>query len=533
MNKNIKININNLSKIKKRRTFAIISHPDSGKTTVTEKFLLLSKVIHQAGTVKSRKSKKYVKSDWMEIEKKRGISITTSVIQFTYLKHYLNLLDTPGHEDFSEDTYRVLTAVDSCLMIIDASKSVEKRTKKLIKIARLKKVPIITFINKLDRNTHEFIKILDDIENKLKIFCIPVTWPIGSGKNFKGIFNFYTNKVFLYYKDLKAEDLISIKVISIVDSFTLKKYLSNNEISSLLEDLDLIKSYYHTFNQKKFLKGLETPIFFGSALNNFGLNDVLNALVKWSPYPKFRISKSRRINSTETKFSGFVFKIQANMNLKHHDRVAFIRIVSGKYVEGMKIFHVRIRKFIIIKNAMNFVAGERFIIKKAYPGDIIGIHSRGNIKIGDTFTEGENIEFSEIPKFSPEVFKCIFLKDSFKQKTLIRGLKQLSEEGVVHVFKPLVNNLLVLGVIGQLQFDVILERLKIEYKVLASYKNTNISYIRWIESDNLELLEKFKKENYSSLAYDHDHSIVFFSQTSFKLKTIISKYKYINFLKIK
>ncbi|CAL4324341.1 Peptide chain release factor RF3 [Buchnera aphidicola (Chaitophorus sp. 3695)] len=527
------LNKNNFSKIKKRRTFAIISHPDSGKTTVTEKFLLLSKVIHQAGTIKSKKSKKYAKSDWMEIEKKRGISVTTSVIQFSYLKHYLNLLDTPGHEDFSEDTYRVLTAVDSCLMIIDASKSVEKRTKKLIKVARLKKIPIITFINKLDRNTYEFIKILDDIEDKLKIFCIPMTWPIGSGKNFKGIFNFYNRQVFLYFKDFKTGHFTSIKSISIIDSFSLKKYLSKTEISTLLEDLDLIKSYYHKFNQKKFLQGLETPIFFGSALNNFGLNDVLDGLIKWGPHPKYRISKFRKIYSTEKNFSGFVFKIQANMNLKHHDRVAFIRIVSGKYIKGMKIFHVQTKKFSIINNAMNFVAGERFIINQAYPGDIIGIYSKGNIKIGDTFTEGENIQFSEIPKFAPDFFKCIFLKDSFKQKTLLRGLKQLSEEGVVHIFRPMVNTSLILGVIGNLQFDVILDRLKIEYKVLACYKSTNISHIRWIHSDNIKLLEKFKNENYSSLAYDYDNSIVYFSTSLFRLKTIISKYKHINFLKIK
>ncbi|WP_414734427.1 peptide chain release factor 3 [Buchnera aphidicola] len=527
------LNKNNLLKIKKRRTFAIISHPDSGKTTVTEKFLLLSKIIHQAGTIKSKKSKKYAKSDWMEIEKKRGISVTTSVIQFSYLKHYLNLLDTPGHEDFSEDTYRVLTAVDSCLMIIDASKSVEKRTKKLIKVARLKKIPIITFINKLDRNTHEFIKILDDIENKLKIFCIPMTWPIGSGKNFKGIFNFYNHKVFLYFKDFKTGNFNSIKEISIIDSVNLKKYLSKTEIFILLEDLDLIKSYYHKFNKKRFLRGLDTPIFFGSALNNFGLSNVLDGLIKWGPYPKYRISNFRKIYSVEKKFSGFVFKIQANMNLRHHDRVAFIRIVSGKYIKGMKIFHVRTKKFRIINDAMNFIAGERFIINKGYPGDIIGIYSRGNIKIGDTFTEGENIEFSEIPKFAPDFFKCICLKNSFKQKTLLRGLKQLSEEGVVHVFKPMIDNSLILGVIGNLQFDVVLERLKIEYNVLASYKNTNISHIRWIDSDNIKLLEKFKNENYSSLAYDYDNSIVYFSTSLFKLNIIISKYKYIKFLKVK
>ncbi|CAL4324391.1 Peptide chain release factor RF3 [Buchnera aphidicola (Periphyllus testudinaceus)] len=527
------LNQNSILKIKKRRTFAIISHPDSGKTTITEKFLLLGKVIHEAGTIKSRKSKKYAKSDWMEIEKKRGISVTTSIIKFVYLKHHLNLLDTPGHEDFSEDTYRVLTAVDCCIMVIDASKSVEKRTIKLMKVARLRKIPIITFINKLDRDSHDFFKILDDIENKLKIICIPINWPIGSGRNFKGVISIDKKKVSLYIKNTLKENNKLTEFIFYLKNKTLNKYFKKNEIFNLKEELDLIKSYYTKFNKKNFLKGIETPIFFGSALSNFGIDHVLKSLVDWAPYPKYRYSLTRKIKSIEKTFSGFVFKIQANMNLKHHDRIAFIRIVSGKYKKGMKFYHVRTKTKSIINNAVNFIAGKRFLIDNAYPGDIIGIYSKGNIKIGDTYTEGENISFSEIPKFSPELFRLVYLKDSFKQKKLLRGLNQLSEEGVVYLFKPFLNNSLILGVIGRLQFDVVLERLNFEYKVLANYKKTNISCIRWISSNNKKFLEKFKKENFSSLAYDNNNEIVYFSTSIFKLNIIISKYKNIIFSKIK
>ncbi|NIH16458.1 MAG: peptide chain release factor 3 [Buchnera aphidicola (Periphyllus lyropictus)] len=523
------LDCHSIVQIKKRCTFAIISHPDSGKTTITEKFLLLGKVIHEAGTIKSRKSKKYAKSDWMKIEQKRGISVTTSVMKFSYLKRYINLLDTPGHEDFSEDTYRVLTAVDSCLIIIDASKSVEKRTKKLMKVARLKKIPVITFINKLDRNSYDSLKILDDIEKKLKILCVPITWPIGSGKFFKGVFNVYDNTVSLYKKNLKNFK----ENISIYDYSYLKKIFSKYEFKKLREDWELITSCYQNFNKKNFNKGIETPVFFGSALANFGIDHVLNKLVKWAPCPTFKYSSKRKIFSIEKNFSGFVFKIQANMNPKHHDRIAFIRIVSGKYKEGMKLYHVQNKSIYVVKNAINFLAGERFIIKEAYPGDIIGIYSKGNIKIGDTFTEGENINFYEIPKFPPELFKCIYLKDSLQQKKLLSGLKQLSEEGAVHIFKPFVNNYIILGVIGSLQFDVILERLKIEYNVLANYRSTNISFIRWITCNDLKLLEEFKLKNYSSLAYDSNNEIVYYSNSLFNLNIIISKYKEICFLKTK
>jgi peptide chain release factor 3 len=531
MNKMI-LNPKRISKIKKRRTFAIISHPDSGKTTITEKLLLLGKVIHTAGTIKSKKSKKYTRSDWMEIEKKRGISVNTSIMQFSYLKHHINLLDTPGHEDFSEDTYRVLTAVDFCLMIIDGSKSVESRTKKLVKVARIKKIPIITFINKIDRNTYDFIKILDDIEKKLKISCTPITWPIGCGNFFKGIYDIYKNNISFYIKCFHKKEHVKNLILDRKNIF-LRKYLNKNEILKLIEDIDLIKSCYSIFNRKKFLKGKETPVFFGSALNNFGIDDVLKKLILWGPYPQKRYSLTRKILPTEKFFSGFVFKIQANMNPKHHDRIAFLRIVSGKYKEGIKLFHVRLKKNKIIKNAINFIAGQRYLIKKAYPGDVIGIHSRGEIRIGDTFTEGELINFIEIPKIASERFKIIYLKNSLQQKKLLRGLIQLSEEGVVNFFKPFIDNFLILGVIGELQFDVVLERLKEEYRVIAKYKDTDISVVRWISSADTEILENFKRENYSSLAYDSNNELIFFTSSVFRLNLIINKYKNINFSKIR
>ncbi|CAL4324288.1 Peptide chain release factor RF3 [Buchnera aphidicola (Chaetosiphella stipae setosa)] len=518
----------NKIKVKTRRTFAIISHPDSGKTTITEKFLLIGNVIHEAGFIKPKRLKKHTRSDWMDIEKKRGISINTSVMQFSYLKHHINLLDTPGHEDFSEDTYRVLTAVDSCLIVIDGSKSVESRTKKLMKVARMKEIPIITFINKMDRDTHDFLTILDDIEKKLKIFCAPINLPLGCGKSFKGTYNIYNNTISLYKKNSLKK-----KIFKKFTYLFLKKYFQKNEISKFFEEIDLVKSGYNIFNKKKFLRGEVTPVFFGSALNNFGIQEVLKKIISWAPYPKNRNSLTRKVCAFEKFFSGFVFKIQANMNLRHHDKIVFIRIVSGKYQIGMRFFHVRTKTTKVIKHAMNFIAGERFFIKKAYPGDIIGIHSTQDIKIGDTFTEGELINFIEIPKFTPEFFKIIYLKNSFQHKKLLRGLKQLSEEGVVNFFKPFINSYLIVGVIGKLQFDVILERLKNEYHIFAKYKKTNVSLIRWISSANKNLLEKFKKENNSFLAYDSDNEIIFFTTNVFKLNLIQDKYKDICFSEIK
>ncbi|WP_436835287.1 peptide chain release factor 3 [Buchnera aphidicola] len=530
--KKIILDQKDISKIKRRRTFAIISHPDSGKTTITEKFLLLGKVIHQTGIIKPKRFKKYTKSDWMDIERQRGISINTSVMSFSYLGYHINLLDTPGHEDFSEDTYRVLTAVDCCLIIIDGSKSVESRTEKLMKVARIKKIPIITFINKIDRNTYNYIKILDDIERKLKIFCVPINWPIGCGKLFKGIYDIYTNKISLFTQNSLIK-VIKKNIFLNHNDFFLRKYLEKNEILQLLEDLELIQSCYNSFNKRKFLQGKETPLFFGSALNNFGIKNILNKIVLWAPYPKIRNSLTRKVFSIEKYFSGFVFKIQANMNPKHHDRIAFIRIVSGKYTEGMKFYHVRTKKIKIIKNAVNFIAGERCLIKKAYPGDIIGIHHMGDIKIGDTFTEGELINFIEVPKFAPEYFKIIYLKDSFQQKKLLRGLKQLSEEGVISFFQTFIDRSLILGVIGKLQFDIVLERLKIEYHVVAKYRKTDISIIRWISSTNKKAFEIFKKENDLFLAYDNDNEIIFFTTNIFKLNLIKSQYKDIYFSEMK
>ncbi|QCI19056.1 peptide chain release factor 3 [Buchnera aphidicola] len=522
-------NSNHQSEIKKRRTFAIISHPDAGKTTITEKMLLLGKVLRISGTVKARGSGKYAKSDWMKIEQDRGISITTSVMQFEYKNILINLLDTPGHQDFSEDTYRILTAVDCCLLVIDASKGIEERTKKLMDVSRLHNTPIITFINKLDRDSLEPIEILDQIEKELKLSCIPITWPISCGRNFKGVFHLDKKLIYLYDK-LKKNHVFKNN-FNYLNKSLLKKNIGSDLSIQIYEELKLISSIYSDFNKRDFLKSIITPIFFGSALANFGVNHVLESLIKWAPSPIYRNSNKRTVQPEEKNFTGFVFKIQANMDLKHHDRIAFIRIVSGKYRKGIKLKHVRIKKNIIISDAFYFIAGDRFSIKTAYPGDIIGIHNHGTIKIGDSFTEGEDINFIGIPSFAPEIFRRIFLKNPLQQKQLRKGLMQLSEEGAIQVFYPINNNHLILGAIGILQFDVVIQRLKIEYKIDAIYEKVNIILARWVTSSNKNSIDMFLNENRSYLALDNLNNLTYLAPNQANLNIITSRYVDINFNK--
>ncbi|CAL4325868.1 Peptide chain release factor RF3 [Buchnera aphidicola (Protaphis terricola)] len=522
-------NLDNQSEITKRRTFAIISHPDAGKTTITEKMLILGKILRSSGTIKARGSGKYAKSDWMKIEQDRGISITTSIMQFQYKNILINLLDTPGHEDFSEDTYRILTAVDCCLLVIDAAKGVEKRTKKLMHVSRMHNTPIITFINKLDRNSLDSIEILDQIEKELKLICIPITWPISCGSSFKGVFHLDKKIIYLYNKDIKNQ---SKKIfLNCFDRNILKKYIGLDLTSQISEELKLILHIYPKFNKKEFLKNMITPVFFGSALHNFGIDHILESLIKWAPCPAFRNTNKRIIKPEEKYFTGFVFKIQANMDLKHHDRIAFIRIVSGTYIKGMKLRHVRIKKNIIISDAFYFLAGDRFSIEKAYPGDVIGIHNHGTIKIGDSFTEGEEISFTGIPSFAPEIFRQIFLKNPLKQKQLKKGLTQLSEEGAIQVFYPFNNNNLILGAIGILQFDVVIQRLKIEYKIDATYKKINIMFARWVNSNNKKSISIFLDQNKSNLALDSFKNLIYLSPSRANLNIIMSRYTNINFNK--
>lgn len=516
----------------RRRTFAIISHPDAGKTTITEKMLLLGKVIQTAGIVKGRGSSNYAKSDWMEIEKQRGISITTSVMQFPYRDCLLNLLDTPGHRDFSEDTYRTLTAVDCCLMVIDAAKGVEDRTRKLMEVTRLHNTPILTFINKLDLDTQDTIEVLDEIEQKLNITCSPITWPIGCGKLFKGVYHLCKDEVYLYQKG-QGRNIQQVHIIKGLHNPELDATVGADLSDQLRVEVNLIQEALHRFSHADFLSGNLTPVFFGTALGNFGINHILDGLVTWAPAPMPRQTNIRQVIATEKKFTGFIFKIQANMDPKHRDRVAFMRIVSGCYKKGIKLYHVRTKKEVVIYEALTFMADDRTQVKEAFAGDIIGIHNYGIIQIGDTFTQGEEIKFTGIPNFAPELFRRIRLLDSLKQKQLLKGLVQLSEEGAVQIFRPITNNDLIIGVMGLLQFDVVVARLKSEYKVEAVYESINIATTRWVKCNNIKKFAEFKYKNELNLALDKGGNLSYIAPTMINLNLIQKRYPEIIFYKIR
>jgi len=519
--------VNYEHRIKQRRTFAIISHPDAGKTTVTEKMLFLGKVVHIAGTVKAKGSSKYAKSDWMEIEKRRGISVTTSVMQFSYKNCIINLLDTPGHEDFSEDTYRILTAVDFCIMIIDAAKGVEERTKKLIEVTRLRKTPIITFINKLDRYSKNSISLLDEIESYLNIKCIPINWPIGSGSSFYGTYNLENKKLYTYFKKKKSKQSKNLLDNSpkILNIFSLNKIFEENYAKEIYEELQLIENVYDKHNSIEFLKSISTPVFFGTALGNFGINHVLDYVVQYAPSPNSRKTNVRIVNPNEFSVTGFIFKIQANMDLKHRDRVAFMRIVSGVFSKGMKLKNIRTGKIFIFSDVVYFIAGERRTVNFAYPGDVIGIHNHGTINIGDTFTEGERFSFVEIPLFAPEIFKKVLLQNPLKKKQLVKGLTELSEEGTIQVFEKIDNNVMFLGAIGSLQFEVVLDRLKIEYKVDIVYNDINIAFIRWIKCKFKKKMKEFLNKYSQHLALDFKKNLVYIATSAANLKIVTDLYK--------
>lgn len=436
-----------LNEINKRRTFAIISHPDAGKTTITEKSCFSDVRSKQLKTVKGRGSNQHAKSDWMEMEKERGISVTTSVMQFPYGDCLVNLLDTPGHEDFSEDTYRTLTAVDSCLMVIDAAKGVEDRTRKLMEVTRLRDTPIVTFMNKLDREIRDPMELMDEVENELKIACSPITWPIGCGKEFKGVYHIHRDETILYTSG-QGHTIQEERIIKGLDNPELDQAVGADLAAQLREELELVLGASHEFDRELFLQGELTPVFFGTALGNFGVDHMLDGLTQWAPSPMPRQAAERVVEASEEKFTGFVFKIQANMDPKHRDRIAFVRIVSGTYKQGMKMNHVRLGKQVNISDAVTFMAGDRARAEEAFAGDIIGLHNHGTIQIGDTFTQGETLKFTGIPNFAPELFRRIRLRDPLKQKQLLKGLVQLSEEGAVQVFRPLQNNDLIVGAVG-------------------------------------------------------------------------------------
>ena len=497
--------------IKRRRTFAIISHPDAGKTTVTEKLLLLGKAIQLAGTVKGKKTGRYAASDWMELEKQRGISVTTSVMQFPYRGLVVNLLDTPGHEDFSEDTYRTLTAVDSVLMVIDGSKGVEDRTIKLMDVCRLRKTPIFTFVNKVDREIRDPIELLDEIESVLGISCAPMNWPIGMAGRLKGLFNLREDKIHIF-DSKKAFSLTEETEILGLGSGEAQNFLAE-ERAIFMDQIELVRGASAPFETEEYLRGNLTPVYFGTALRNFGVRELLDDFVKFAPSPQPRQTQVGPIDSRDQDFSGFVFKIQANMDPKHRDRIAFMRICSGVYSQGMKMRHVRTGKNMRVSDAVTFLAGDREAAENAYSGDIIGLHNHGKIQIGDTFTEGKDLRYHGIPHFAPELYRRVSLKDPLRSKQLRQGLSQLSEEGATQIFMPLSGNDLILGAIGVLQFDVVAFRLKDEYGVDCSYEPVTVAAARWIHCEDEKHLSEFRKKTEENLALDGGGFLAYLAPT--------------------
>ncbi len=523
------MNSHNQKEINRRRTFGIISHPDAGKTTLTEKLLLFGGAIQQAGAVKAKKAARHATSDWMAIEQERGISVTTSVMKFNYRDFEINLLDTPGHQDFSEDTYRVLTAVDSTLMVIDSAKGVEPQTEKLMEVCRMRNTPIITFINKLDREGKTPLEIIDEIEDKLQVECTPLSWPIGMGNSFRGVYNLYQRQLHLFEpgRDRLGGDGVIIKDLSdpVLDE------LLGGQADELREDIELIEGATDPLDMAHYLKGSQTPVFFGSAINNFGVKEMLDAFVEMAPHPAARKAVSREVSPYEPTFSGFTFKIQANMNPAHRDRIAFVRICSGKFNRGMKVVHHRIGKEVTLANATVFKAQDRENVEEAFPGDIIGIYNHGTIKIGDTFSEKELLKFSGIPNFAPEHFRRVWLKNALKAKQLQKGLIQLAEEGAVQVFRPVMGSDYILGAVGILQFDVTMARLKAEYGVDAIYEPVNFNVARWVGCDDRKKMAEFEKRNVANLAKDAEGCLSYLTTSEWQLNYCMEQWPDIEFFK--
>ena len=516
-----------LHDVARRRTFAIISHPDAGKTTLTEKLLLFGGAIQMAGTVKARKSGRHATSDWMEVEKQRGISVTSSVMQFEYGGHTINLLDTPGHEDFSEDTYRVLTAVDAAVMVIDAAKGVEAQTIKLLEVCRMRATPIITFVNKLDREVRSPIDLLEEIESVLKIDCAPIAWPIGMGKSFRGVYHLLHEQVvrFTAGEERRGGDT---ELIEGIDNPRLDE-LFPGEVGELRHDVELIRSASHPFDITAFLAGTQSPVFFGSGINNFGVREILQALVEWAPPPQPRDGTTRVVQPAEAPFSGFVFKIQANMDPRHRDRIAFFRVCSGRYQPAMKVRHLRLNREMKLANALTFMANERVHMDDAVAGDIIGIHNHGQLQIGDTLTEGEMLAFKGIPYFAPEQFCTARARDPIKSKQLQKGLQELGEEGAIQVFETLHGGSLLLGAVGQLQFEVVAARLQSEYKVDALYDPSSTHTARWLTFPDDTTRRRFEDEQAAAMAKDVDDNPVFLATNKYNLQVTMERWPTVGF----
>ena len=513
--------------VRRRRTFAIISHPDAGKTTLTEKLLLFGGAIQLAGTVKARKSSRHATSDWMAIEKSRGISVASSVMQFEYDEHVINLLDTPGHQDFSEDTYRVLTAVDSALMVIDGGNGVEAQTIKLLEVCRLRDTPIITFMNKFDRESRDPTELLDEVESVLGIRCAPVTWPIGMGKCFRGVYHLLRDEVLVFAAGEETREQAVERIAGIRNPELDRRF--PDEMPELREQVELLRGASHPFSLEEFLEGQQTPVFFGSAINNFGVRELLGALIDWAPSPRPRPTTGRIVMPEEEAFSGFVFKIQANMDPQHRDRVAFLRICSGHFKRGMKIRQLRLGRDIQVHNPITFLAQERELVEEAFAGDIIGLHNHGSIQIGDSFSQGEMLQFTGIPYFAPELFRRVRLRNPLKAKQLQKGLQQLAEEGATQVFKPLHGGDMILGAVGVLQFDVVAERLKTEYTVDAICEAVTVQTARGIQCADLKILAEFTRKHEEQLAEDAGNRLAYLAPSRVNLDLTMERWPQIVF----
>ena len=513
--------------VARRRTFAIIAHPDAGKTTLTEKLLLFGGAIQLAGEVKAKKDKIQTRSDWMKIERERGISVVTSVMTFEYCNNVFSLLDTPGHEDFADDTYRTLSAVDSAVMVIDATKGIELRTLKLFEVCRLRDIPIITFVNKMDREVRNTFEILDEIEEKLVLDTAPITWPIGQGKTFSGTYHIAQNAV--RRGDAESERTL----VHRPDSNHAAGLLPDNERPAFIEELELAREACRPFDLQAFREGHLTPVYFGSALRNFGVRDLIEALCDFGPAPRTQEADTRKVEATEEKMTSFVFKIQANMDPNHRDRIAFVRICSGELRRGMKAKLVRTGKLMSLSAPQFFFARSRITADEAYAGDVVGIPNHGTLRIGDTLTEGEDILFRGLPNFAPEILRRVRLGDAMKAKKLKEALHQMAEEGVVQLFQPEDGSPAIVGVVGALQIDVLKERLSVEYTLLVDFEMARFSICRWIDSDDKADLQRFIESYRSDIARDLDNDPVFLAQNEFSLNYEAERWKMIQFAAIK
>ena len=515
----------------RRRTFAIIAHPDAGKTTLTEKLLLFGGAIQLAGAVKARGEQRRARSDWMKVERERGISVTASVMSFDYAERSFNLVDTPGHEDFSEDTYRTLTAVDSAVMVIDAAKGIETQTRKLFEVCRLRDVPIMTFINKMDREARDPFDLMSEIEQTLALDVTPASWPIGMGRDFRGCYDLIRDRLILMDRTRGGTKLTDSIECNGLDDPKLDELLGADIAQKLRDDVDMVRGLCPPFDAEAYRAGHLTPVYFGSAVNNFGVRELLLGLAEYAPSPRPQKASKRMVDPTENKVTGFVFKVQANMDANHRDRIAFVRLCSGHFKRGMKLLHVRSGKQMAVNNAVLFLARERELAEDAWAGDIMGIPNHGTLRIGDTLTEGENLHFVGVPSFAPELLQRVHVTDPLKAKHIRRALEHFAEEGASQVFKPVIGSDWIVGVVGPLQFEVLASRIDAEYGLPAKFETAGVEAARWLESDDPLALKAFADNNRGSLAEDHDGALVFLARNAWHLNRTMEENPNIRFLK--